>query len=285
MIGSLLVILFFTSHVFAFPVDIVFDIDLTIVSTLYDEEGTDLLRDPSDPKRGTFDITFNSPELSGKIVTETYRRYDGVTDLMQELKRLQKEGLVRISFFSGGHEARNKALLKNIKLHDGSSLYDLATPERIFSRTEMMATGLQPPARIRERFKKDLRIVNPNLEDVVLIDDIKEFVPDSQKGNMFWIDEKFPYRDRIYGNLPVPDAELLYRERNKFDWISNYLFEALERRKKGDKSFSKIIQEMTDNGRITPFSPSEDANFVRGKKALLKAFPCERRALLQIIKK
>lgn len=264
--------------------DIVFDIDLTVVSTIYDEEGTDLLRDPSDVKKSTFDISFKNPELEGKVVTETYRKFDGVTDLMLELKRLQSEGFVRVSFFSGGHEARNKELLKNIKLTDGTSLYDLATPERIFSRTDMKATGLKPPARIRERFKKDLTIVNPNLEDVIIVDDIKEFVPDSQKKNMFWIDEKFPYRDRIYGTLPVPDAQTLYRERNKFDWISHYLLEALEKRKQGTKSFSTIIQEMTDNGRITPFTSGEEVNFEKGKKALLKGIPCVRRKLMEIIK-
>jgi hypothetical protein len=102
---------------------------------------------------------------------------------------------------------------------------------------------------------------------------------------MFWIDEKFPYRDRLYGNLPIPDAQTLFRERNKFDWISHYLLEAVEKRKQGNRTFSEIIQEMTDNGRKTPFTAGEEVNFKKGREALLRSFPCVRRKLLEIINK
>ncbi len=216
------------------PVDIVFDIDLTIVSLINDRPGGDLLADPANPTRNIVNIHHGEMD-------ENYRVFEGVTDLMEKLEKEQRAGRVRVSFFSGGTEARNEALLRSIKLKNGTSLWDLA-PGRVLGRNSMTPTGLKPPARIREQFKKDLTKINPDLSDVIIIDDIKEFVPDSQRGNMLWIGEEFPFPDRT----PIPpttvDPEILARERNKYQWISGQIDRALTQRFTTGGSFSSIIQ-------------------------------------------
>lgn len=227
------------------PVDVVFDIDLTIVANI-PESGKDPLRDPADPRRGTVDIQFTD---EGVAKAERYRVFEGMTDLMAKLKA---DPRVRVSFFSGGTEARNESLLREIKLPDGTSLWDLAQG-RVYGRTSMTATGKGSMHRIRDRFKKDLTRINPDLSDVIIIDDIKEFVPDSQTGHMLWIGEDFPYPERSH-ILTRVTPDLLARERNKYRWISSKLELALSERFRTGKPLSTLIQELTVNRTVTPFS-------------------------------
>ncbi len=228
------------------PLDIVFDIDLTIVTLINDRPGGDLLADPANPTKNV--VRSHHSELD-----ESYRVFDGVTDLMEKLRREQSAGRIRVSFFSGGTEARNEALLRSIKLKDGSSLWDLA-PGRVLGRSSMTPTGLGPSARIRDRFKKDLTKINPDLSDVILSDDIQEFVPDSQRGNLHWIGEDFPFPDRMRSPPATVDPVLLSSEKNKYQWISSQLDEALAQRFSTGKPLSSIIQELTANHSITPFT-------------------------------
>ena len=253
------------------PLDIVFDIDQTIVTLIHEGVNGDLLADPRNPQQNTVTVSFNRPELDGnnkpvvdskgqKVfhkATERYRYYEGLTDLMKELKRLQDSGMIRVSFFSGGTAERNSALLDSIKLKDGTSLKSLAGT-RIYGRDRMLVTGLGPEHRVRERFKKDLQIINPNLEDVILVDDIKEFVPSSQKEHLLWIGEDFPYPERARDSPVTFNEDLLFREKNKYQWISSKLREAIARRLKEKTPLSKIISEMTLGGERTPFTPGEE---------------------------
>lgn len=240
-----LVFLFTFSAFAGVPVDVVFDIDLTIVANI-PASGKDPLRDPADPRRGTVDIQFVD---EGAAKAERYRVFDGMTDLMEKLKA---DPRVRVSFFSGGTEARNESLLREIKLPDGTSLWDLAQG-RVYGRNSMTATGKGPLHRIRDRFKKDLTRINPDLSDVIIVDDIKEFVPESQAGHMLWIGEDFPYPERHHVLTPVT-PDLLARERNKYQWISSKLELAIAERFRTGRPLSAIIQEFTAGRTITPFS-------------------------------
>ena len=246
------------------PLDVVFDIDLTIVTRVDDGPHGDMLADPTDPRRGTVDINFLEPEYDrqnrplGNRTTprnERYRIYDGMTDLMEKLKVLQQEGKVRVTFFSGGPEARNEALLRTIKMRDGSSLWDLASG-RVHGRTALTPTGVPSRMRIRDRFKKDLTRVNPDLNDVIIIDDIKEFVPVDQRENLLWIGEEFPYPERVHHPPSVIDPEGLEREKTKFQWISRELEMAINRRIETGRPLKSIIQEV-----VTPVRPTSCSVF------------------------
>lgn len=227
------------------PVDIVFDIDQTIVTLVHDGPGGDFLADPVDPNRNVVGIEF---QKEGSLHRERYRVYEGLTDLMVKLREEQRAGRVRISFFSGGHEPRNEALLKKILLPDGTSLWDLSSG-RSLGRSSLTATGLPETARIRHRFKKDLTKINPDLSDVIIIDDIQEFVPDSQRGNMFWIGEDFPYPERVHVRPASVDPEILHAEKYKYQWISEKLEGALAERFRSGRPLSAIIQNAAITGK------------------------------------
>ncbi len=225
------------------PVDVVFDIDLTIVALVKDGPGGDLLADPKDPTKNIVPVTF---ELEGSIHSERYRLFEGVTDLMEKLR---KDPRVRVSFFSGGTEQRNEALLRKIFLPDGTSLWDLASG-RVYGRTSMTPTGVQLPARVRERVKKDLHKVNADIADVIIVDDIQEFVPESQRGHLLWIGEDFPFPDRTKTPPASVDAELLAREKFKYGWIGEKLQYALDQRFNKGIPLSTTIRSVTE----TPFT-------------------------------
>lgn len=241
------------------PLDVVFDIDLTIVARVEDGPHGDLLADPQNPRRGTVEIQFHEPhydrqnrprDIAPTLKAERYRVFEGMTDLMQKLKALQEDGKVRVSFFSGGSEPRNETLLKTIKLPDGTSLWDLSQG-RVHGRSALTPTGLPSNMRIRDRFKKDLTRINPDLSDVIIIDDIKEFVPVKQRDNLLWIGEEFPYPERVKHPPESVDPVLLERERNKFQWISREVESAITKRLETGRPLSRLIQEV-----IPPVKPA-----------------------------
>lgn len=225
------------------PVDVVFDIDLTIVALVKDGPGGDFLADPKDPAKNIIPVNF---ELEGSVHSEKYRLFEGVTDLMEKLR---KDPRVRVSFFSGGTEQRNEALLRKIFLSDGTSLWDLAEG-RAYGRTSMTPTGLQPPARVRDRVKKDLHKVNPDISDVIIVDDIKEFVPESQRAHLLWIGEDFPFPDRTRTPPAAVDPDLLAREKYKYGWIGQTIEHALEQKFTHGVPLSKTIGNVIE----TPFT-------------------------------
>lgn len=259
--------LFLSSGHASVPLDVVFDIDQTIVTLIHAGPGGDYLADPLNPHKGTITISHTDAPKP-----ERYRVYDGLTELMQRLKTLQDEGKIRVSFFSGGTHVRNSTLLENIVLPDGSNLKQLAG-ERVFSREHMTPTG--KGSRIREKFKKDLTKVNPDLTDVILIDDIKEFVPETQLAHVLWLDEAFPYPERYRNSAPpIPTPEEMFREKNKFQWISSYLLDAIDLRFKIQKPLSTLIDEKTSGRKKTPFTQGEEFHFQRGQEFLKTAAGC-----------
>jgi hypothetical protein len=224
------------------PVDLVVDIDLTIVALVSDKANSDLLGGPSE-----------------NIVTvgeERYRVFEGVKDRFAEwVREKQAAGQVRLHFFSGGTEVRNENLLKNIKMKDGTSLWDLCEG-RAFGRTSMTPTGLGPLHRTRDRYKKDLTKINPDISDVIIVDDIKEFVADGQRGHVLWLGEDFPFPDRYHGK-PLPrsvNSDLKAREYYKYDWIIEKLDRALKERIRTGRSMSSLIQEISGAQTLTPFT-------------------------------
>jgi hypothetical protein len=277
MIRLLVVLIFISlqSALATLPIDIVFDIDQTILTRVHRGPMGDLLADPNDPAKGILSVNYTDQVLDAQnnlvfdskgmaVIAknhEQYRIFDGLVALMEKLKVEHALGHVRVSFFSGGSVVRNKAILSAIKLGDGSSLSDLAGP-RILGRPSLVATGGE--GRFSERYKKDLSVINSNLDDVVLIDDVKGFATESQVGNILWTDDRFPYPERSR-HIEVLTPELLSSERNKIYWLTNVLEEAIQKRLKGTQSFSTIVQSITRHDQITPFSPYQNRRIVRGK--------------------
>lgn len=118
---------------------------------------------------------------------EEYRLNDGVREYIEYL--IEKD--VKISFFSGGDRERNIKLLKEIKLKNGKSFFDVAYKIKSKEDLTTIPNAIEN-ARFSERFKKDLTLIDLKLENVVLIEDNPQFYLDeTQKKNLFWLGKTF----------------------------------------------------------------------------------------------
>jgi len=99
-------------------IHIVFDLDWTLIRSLKALE------------------TRNIPIDAGQIVTfegEKYLVTEGASDLVSNLSDHTN---ISISFYSGGEKARNLAILKQLKLPDGRSFFNLFQKIIILSKKQ-----------------------------------------------------------------------------------------------------------------------------------------------------
>lgn len=135
----------------------------------------------SSTKHVVFDIDWTitsevGPKFNGKRIIEVegkkYFVHLGLEDFVENL--LSKED-VKVSFFSGGSRARNLDLLSKIKLSNGKSLADIAY--KVFGKEDLkVIAGVDPKERFSKRFKKDLRLISKDLDQLIMIDDTQNFV-------------------------------------------------------------------------------------------------------------
>ena len=101
-----------------------------------------------------------------------------------------------------------------------------------------------------ERFKKDLTIVNKDLNQVVLVDDLKNFTPSGQEDNLLWVGRTYTYQDK-FKKLPlskyIPDSELSWlNERYKFFWVYSSIEEAASLSIKTGSSFKNVLNKVLE---------------------------------------
>ena len=154
---------------------IVFDIDWTIAN----EIKKPTLRDLNNPR-----------------VIEVEGIYYFISDGLEEfIEVILSHKEMKISFYSGGSESRNLKLLAKIKLKSGKSLYDMAF--KVLSKKDMVEIPNVPEnAKFSERFKKDLIRVSENLDELVMFDDVVNFVVDNntnQNEHVFFIGKAYEY--------------------------------------------------------------------------------------------
>lgn len=169
---------------------VAFDLDGTLVQTVTTEvPGTDpdqlIVRGEETLRLNDF-----APEVIAKLLDAGYQ----------------------ISIFSGSPVERNQVILERLKKLVRARAGRDFVPYKVLSLPDLTPVyGVPETARQRDRFRKDLqRIDNPF--DVVLVDDIKEFVLSGQERN----------------HLPLsPDIKTI-RERQKLLVIMEVLLEARE---------------------------------------------------------
>lgn len=180
--------------------DIVFDLDWTLIGEV----------------KSTTDIA------ASEILVYEQERYRLLPGARELIRSLLAEGRVRISFFSGGQRERNEAVLKQVMV-DGQSLYDLAY--KVLSRGDLtdLSAEVASDARFSERYKKDLRLVNPDLTKVIMIDDNDLFaVDESQRRNFIWLGETFENLEH-YSTQATLKMQAKYRPKNYSSWLSSRL--------------------------------------------------------------
>lgn len=165
--------------------DIVLDLDGTLVDTLPTQQ------------TGSF-------FAEGKW----YRLRNFVPEFIDQLRKIPG---IRISFFSGGNRDRNDVVLRQIVLADGKTAQEIAY--RSLSFSDLTSISTDSSLRFFHRYKKDLRKVNPDLQKVIIIDDLREFSLPGQERNMLWLSPEGDSRERLQRALSVVrDAELGSRE-------------------------------------------------------------------------
>jgi hypothetical protein len=241
--------LFISPGFSAEPIDIVFDIDWTIVSTI----------DTAKPFQVVDDKCF---EVEGVI----YRKADYLEKMMEDLLNRKD---VRISFYSGGERSRNLKLLEEIRLSDGRTLKEIAY--KILSKEELVRQPFNSETKFWVRYKKDLTKINPVLSNVILIDDIKEFTPEIQHPNMLWIQNKeyhfesFEKAKEALQHFPddqfIPKTkEQWFKNHYRLLWVRDVLLSSLDEYEAAPAaSFSQLVINKThQNGLAIPLTaPSE----------------------------
>lgn len=184
-------------------IDLVFDLDWTLVSELI-HSGQEI-------------SSVNRVTVHGL----DYRINDWAIEMITELS--QRED-VRISFFSGGKESRNTDLLSKLKLADGSgrSFLDIAHKVKSYEDLYEIPTELVNGEKFTDRFRKDLRKINNNLDRVVLIDDNYRFaINETQRRNILWLGPTYIHYERVknFPHLPVEADIEQFVPRTQDQWF------------------------------------------------------------------
>lgn len=181
-------------------IDVVFDLDWTLIAQVQSPIGI-------------------SEEDLLVYEGEYYRLNPGARELLSELS--EREG-VRISFFSGGGIQRNRAVLSQVKIGESNAL-ELAT--HVYSRSDLtdLSSQVSSEARFSERYKKDLRLINPDLSRVVMIEDNVNFALNPEQGrNFIWLGQTYENMEKYSTELAMKVNEK-YRPTSYAHWLSSRL--------------------------------------------------------------
>jgi hypothetical protein len=121
--------------------------------------------------------------------------YRMTPDAPEVLLQLQKQGF-RLSTFSGGKNERNDFLVAQL-VRESATLP--GGPLRFYRQlgfNELSRRENPTSARFADTYMKDLSQINPDLESVVLIDDMLKFSPVGQERNLLWLSKA--YNDRLF---------------------------------------------------------------------------------------
>lgn len=175
-------------------INIVLDIDYTIVSPVEDLESSEV-------------ITLDSGEK--------FRVNNYVKEFMEVMNGYEN---VNIYFFSGGKKERNLELLSKIKTHSGQSFLDLALDVYSFNDLSQVSES----GKFAQKYKKDLKAIGLNLNNTILIDDVPIFSPESQKNNMLWTGEAYYHFEKYSDVISArnnPKFEKKYIPKSPNEWL------------------------------------------------------------------
>jgi hypothetical protein len=203
---------------------VVFDIDWTISSEVKPES--------------------NGPRIV-EIEGKKYYIQDGVEEFIEELLRHDN---VLISFFSGGDLNRNHQLLNSVKLHDGRSLENIAY-KILNSKDLTPVSNVAATEKFFKRFKKDLRKVSTNLNELVMIDDTEHFVlNEKQEEHVVYLGKTFEYFEtfeeaKLTAGEYVPKTESEWSfARKKMFILTGAFHEALKDSEEAGSSLSEAMK-------------------------------------------
>lgn len=187
------------------------------------------------------------------IMASDKRFYEPIAWGIEGIENVLARGM-KISFFSGGEEARNISLLKQVKLSDGRSLYEVS--QAVYSKKHLKKVASK--GRFSERYKKDLLALGFNMDKTLLIDDLANFAPENQKSNLLWIGRTYyHFNDFLEAQkaLSIRKKELKFIPKSHDEWFiaknkMKYVFELIldaKENSKNSKDILKFIQKNKNN--------------------------------------
>ena len=206
-------------------ISIVFDIDYTIVQPATDLNDSDVIL----------------------IEGEHYKVNNWAREMIESLSRHPN---VEISFFSGGKKDRNQKLLREIKMNTGESFLNIAG--NVYSYSDLHQ--VQEEGRFSERLKKDLKILDFDLERTILIDDNSLFTHEGQDKNMLWLGKTYHhYEDfnKTYADIGnkkvlqefIPENfQQWFLARNKLKFVHELIEDAIRSEKTSTVGFLDFIE-------------------------------------------
>lgn len=248
-------------------IDIVFDLDYTIISKV------------EESYRGKKNVIAVGDEL--------YRVHDWTQELMTVLHQNPR---YRISFFSGGPEERNLAVLKQIKILDGSkkSLEDVA--HKLLHRADLL--DIEPPASIlnpspADRWKKDLKKINLDLNQIIMFeDDARHALNKKQRQNILWMGMSYLHFDtseevtlaqklKPTNQFVPPGHGEWMLQRNKLALSYGILQDSVEEFDKGGGVLPHIVQKRLAKTQLTSNVLNEEGvrYFFKGSHQLKRINP------------
>lgn len=153
------------------PIDIVFDLDWTVISPLK--------KAPKDLK--------NTFVYNGEFFRISDWFIESIEDLIQDDR-------VRISFFTGGDLPRSEKLVEEIFLTDGRKLKDIVFKNLTFNDLDIIADPNDKQLKFFQRYNKNLARYFPDLDRTIIVDD-SQSVPLDQRKNLIWIKDSFTFYD------------------------------------------------------------------------------------------
>jgi len=252
-------------------IDIVFDLDWTLISEIEDN-----LQDHGEVL-----------EISGK----KYRMSNWAKEM---LTLLADRPNVRISFYSGGDDARNTEILKKTILPGKNvSAFDLAY--KVLSKDDMEEVSNDTSLRFSQRFKKNVGKINKNLGNIILIDDVLNFLLENQQGNLLWLGPTFNHYQtyELVKEARRLDPTNKYIPKNKAQWKLNHdkliiiygiIDEALEATKNNQKSFAQNVQSVAKKYKLEHAAYNHEiTKLVKKYQPILKSARSQLQTCLQFI--
>ncbi|HVJ65799.1 MAG TPA: hypothetical protein VM901_11125 [Bdellovibrionota bacterium] len=173
------------------------------------------------------------PEDTPGLVEVYGRRYKIAAGASWILPALAAHPLVASqSYFSGGSEERNHSLLDKLNTEDGPERTFRELGHEVFSKHHLKKPDGSPVLDWDDVFfrrgKKDLRLAHDDLENVILIDDWVDFVPDDQRGNVLGLGKAYvPFatyaeaRSWLRENYHIEGAKALVPP-NEEEWLRHH---------------------------------------------------------------
>lgn len=149
---------------------LVLDIDWTLVTPLTKEQAK----------------YFTGDRRILMVHDEVYLLKEGARELLEMAFNHPK---IEVSFFSGGGHKRNVTLLKSLLFNDGTNAFEKSY--KVLSKNDLTVVSNDQRLRFSERFKKDIRKVHPDLDKVLLIEDLAHFALGEGKENTLWLGKTF----------------------------------------------------------------------------------------------